>query len=128
MTTDDLLTLVVSRLDELAARMKSVEDHLIGTMDRRGAIRRIEDVERCQRVSWLRERGTKAVDALILGSVVALTLLILTNGAKATIRDVVQSAQVSQSTRKQPIPMPPECHGRKDAVIPRVGWLDRGDD
>jgi hypothetical protein len=113
------------RIEAMFQRTEEIHAHLVGTMDRRGLTRRVEDLERTARTSWLRERGTKALDALILGTVVTLVLLILSAGTKAVLRDVVSIQVSSRETRKPPIPMPAECKGCKDAVIPsRVGWAD----
>lgn len=115
------------RIEAMFLRTEEIHAHLVGTMDRRGLTRRVEDLERCAKTSWLRERGTKALDALILGTVVTLVLLILSAGTKAVLRDAVSIQVSSRQTRKPPIPMPAECKGCKDAVIPspsRVGWLD----
>ena len=113
------------RIEAMFQRTEEIHAHLVGTMDRRGLTRRVEDLERCTKTSWLRERGTKALDALILGTVVTLVLLILSAGTKGVLRDAVSIQVSSRETRKPPIPMPAECKGCKDAVIPsRVGWAD----
>ena len=113
-------------------RIEAIYCHIVGSLDKLGLngtidvlSQRVDGLERQARTSWLRERWTKALDALILGSVVAVLLLILSAGTKAVLRDAVSIQVSSRQTRKPPIPMPVECQGCKDAVIPsRVGWLD----
>lgn len=86
--TDTKLT-TEERIEAMFQRTEEIHAHLVGTMDRRGLTRRVEDLERRARTSWIQERGTKALDALILGTVVAMVLIVLTNGVKSTLRDVV---------------------------------------
>ena len=113
-------------------RIEAIYCHIVGSLDKPGLngtidalSQRVYGLERQARTSWLRERGTKALDALILGTVVTLVLLILSAGTKAVLRDAVSIQVSSRQTRKPPIPMPAECKGCKDAVIPsRVGWVD----
>lgn len=59
MTTDE-------RIEAMFLRTEEIHAHLVGTMDRRGLTRRVEDLERCAKTSWLRERGTKALGALLI--------------------------------------------------------------
>lgn len=123
MTTDE-------RIEAMFQRTEEIHSHLVGTMDRRGLTRRVEDLERSVRVQWWRERWTKAFDAIILGTVVTIVLLILSAGTKQIIRDAVSSVQVSsRETKRQPIPIPSECKDCKDAVLPsRSAWLDERDE
>ena len=128
MTPDEALQMIAGRLDKLDNAVEAMHGHIVGTQDRRGLTWRVADLERRGESSWLRERGTKAIDALILGTVVALTLLLLTNGAKKTIRDIVSEAQVAAQSKRPPIPMPSDCKGCKDAVLPRSAWASDTDE
>lgn len=71
---------------DLAAKIDSLTGLLAGTVQRRGLIHRVEDLEGSRRTSWVMDRGTKIVDAVL----VALVILLLAAGAKGVIRDAVQ--------------------------------------
>lgn len=123
------MTSAISDSERIAAvfdRVEEIHAVLIGTMERRGIIRRVEDIEKAQKASWWLERATKIVDALILAGAV----IIVSNGLEGTIRDVVGEARGTYSTaRRTPIPMPSDCPGCKDAVAPaRMTRLDNEDD
>jgi hypothetical protein len=47
---------------------------------------------------------------------------LMTAGLLVQVQDRLE---IAASTKRPPIPMPSDCKGCKDAVIPsRVGWLD----
>lgn len=99
-------------------RIEEIHELLAGSLKRQGLVHRVDALEATARTSWARERATKALDALILGTVVLTLLFVVREGVKAGLREMLQesSAFVTAATRRHPIPRPIACPDCKEAL------------
>lgn len=100
-------------------KLDKLLDIVGGSMERRGLCHRVEDLERAASTSWWRERATKALDALILGTIVLTLVFVAREGVKAAIREIAKNGQAAimetiQEAKKKP--KPPTCEDCRPTV------------
>ncbi len=94
--------------------LETLKDHLVGTLDKPGLAHRVTSLEARQCVSWWSERGTKVVDALILGIIVSGLIVLLKFGFQAAIRQEIRETREDLSMALEPrrkAPKDPTCPG-----------------
>jgi hypothetical protein len=98
--------------------IETILGHLVGTFSTPGIAHRLTSLEAKQRTSWWSERGTKVVDALILGIVVSGLVLLLKLGFQGAIRQEIQNARddLSMAIQSRKAPKDPTCPGCSPAV------------
>ncbi len=104
---------IARSMGAMQVTLETLKDHLVGTLDKPGLAHRVSALESKSRVAWWSERGTKVVDALILGIVVSGLVILLKLGFQGAIRQEIREARDELSLALEPrkAPKDPACPG-----------------